>query len=972
MTVAGTLDLEGQKSAELKGVMTVTGTINVGDGASADFAEGSTIAAGGNLNVEGTVSGTITNSGTITIDSEYEQTAGFTVNIRDGGVVNLDNVVGTITIDDTGMKFKKEGADKPIENPTVIELSNIAGVTVSDSLYTYNDEDGVRHGEGVMVISGAADVATNEDDTLADTNDAQITVNSGVLNIAEGATLSMTEDAKITVGYNNSTAEFIVAGTLTNTNKDAKDNIVAETNAEITVTGLIQSVPAIKGTVNAALYVDETVDPEINNYTTLEKAIAAGATDIDVLGEITVEEDVTIPVGTTVTSTGAIVNIDEDVTMTVAADDTGSAKFKNGTVNVDGTMVVQNLRKSNVVENSVISDVSTKDGVSATYTNIYNALAAAQEGDTVTITKGGDGIVELDKNLTIPAGVTLEIPDQKEINVNAGVTVTVDGTLSFEDGKYTMDAKDDTANKAAAKTANKAAAKTVVNGLLETSSTTDYRTGDSQIVGAYFMIDNLECIAPVAYAASVINDVESDVEIVGAVTAQDVEFDYTSDEGAEIIVKNGSSFTAGTITLSGIDIKVEEKSRVNATIAVADGSFVLKDVTASAGKTLVISDETVYENEVETHVATLAGDVTNAVDADNKTLDGKVTANGTVAIGAANFGAAVAAGVDFEVAEGATATVNGASAAFNGKTVVNGNLVVDATGVQLNGVLVVYGTVSATEDGSATANAQVRVGYDNKGGYVDGIAVGDVSGLALGNAGVAIVTPGSTFTAVQDEAEDMLSTEYYIEDALWMTAYASGTNASENIPNLKAIIENAYFEAWQNSKKTAIVDASDKPVAGATIGADKFQQVYADIDYNIYTVEVIADEGIGTVYLDGKVMTKFSNTFGLYEGGKEVELAAGEHEISFILKNSFAGDVKMYVNGEEVSGYTFTLQGTADDNKSPVVYTINLVGVEPTTPVTPSGDSGSDGMGLTDYLLIILVVLIVIMAIMVAMRLMRS
>ena len=969
MTVSGTLDLEGAEAASINGKMTVSGIVNIGEGSSATLSDDSTIAAGGNLNVEGTVSGTVVNSGTITIDSE-DSIIGFTVYMMDASTLNLDNAVGTVTVDDSKMQYKVSGVDTTIKNVSSATFENVSGIVVTDSLTIKNEDlnnDGVneRNGYGNLSINGNADVATNADDSL---ELATITVVSGTVNVAEGSTLSMTDKTKITVesGTADKPTQLIVAGTLTNTNKDAKQNIVAESNAEITVTGLIQSVYKIEGTVNAAMYEDDTVDPEIYNYTTLEKAIAAGATNIDVLGEITVEEDVTIPVGTTVTSTGAIVNIDEEATLTVAADDTGSAKFKNGTVNVDGTMVVQNLRKSSVVEDDVISDVATKDGVSATYTNIYNALASAQDGDTVTITKGGDGIVELDKNLTIPAGVTLEIPAEKTIKTLAGVTVTVDGTLSFEDGDYEMEGK----------TGNKDAAKTIVNGLLETDSTADYRIKDAdnnQIVGAYFMVDGLECIAPVAYAASVINDVESDVEIVGDVTAQDVEFNYTTDEGFKIVVNSESSLTAGTITLSGIDFQFV--GEVDATIAVANGSFTLKDVVGDSTTPAVISDETVFdENNNESHIATLSGTVANAVNADDKPLDGKVTANGTVAIGVSTIG------VDFEVAEGATATVNGDNADFNDKVMVNGNLVIDATNVTLDGTTVVYGTVSVEEDASATAK-RIFIGFDQDAdneNLVINIGSGTVSGVTLGSAGVAIVTPESAFTPVQTQSENIVSTEYYIDDALWMTAYAA--DKSTPIENLNAQIDNAEFIAWENADGDAIVESGTYK----NIGSTGFEKIYADIEYDIYMVYVTADEGIGTVYIDGKVMTNVtllgSNVFVLMEGGEPVALAAGEHEISYVLKNNFSGTVKMYVNGTEDSDMTFTLEGnleagksTQDADPSYVNYTINLVGVEPTAPVTPSGDSGSDdGMGLTDYLLIILVILIVVMAIIVALRLMRS
>ena len=962
MTVSGTLDLEGADAASINGKMTVSGIVNIGEGSSATLSDDSTIAAGGNLNVEGTVSGTVVNAGTITIDSE-DSISGFTVYMMDASTLNLDNAVGTVTVDDSKMQYKVSGVDTTIKNVSSATFENVSGIVVTDSLTIKNEDlnnDGVneRNGYGNLSISGNADTATNAIDSLTQ---SFITVTGGTVNVAEGATLDLSVETQLTV---NAKTELAVAGTITNV--DNKTVMEISNAGDITVTGLIQSSKQINnsgdGVVNAAMYEDKEND--IYNYTTLAKAIAAGATDITVTGEITVDEDVTIPVGTTVTSTGAIVNIDDEATLTVAADDTGSAKFKNGTVNVDGTMVVQNLRKSSVVEDDVISDVATKDGVSATYTNIYNALAAAQDGDTVTITKGGNGIVELDKNLTIPAGVTLEIPAEKTVKALAGVTVTVDGTLSFEDGDYEMEGK----------TGNKDAAKTIVNGLLETDSTADYRIKDAdnnQIVGAYFMVDGLECIAPVAYAASVINDVESDVEIIGDVTAQDVEFNYTADEGFKIVVISGSSLTAGTITLSGIDFQFV--GEVDATIAVSNGSFTLKDVVGDSTTPVVISDETVFdENNNESHIATLSGTVANAVNADNKPLDGKVTANGTVAIGVSTIG------VDFEVAEGATATVNGDNADFNDKVMVNGNLVIDATNVTLDGTTVVYGTVSVEEDASATAK-RIFIGFDQDAdneNLVINIGSGTVSGVTLGSAGVAIVTPESAFTPVQTQSENIVSTEYYIDDALWMTAYAA--DKSTPIENLNAQIDNAEFIAWKNADGQGIysTDSSNKKVY-QNIGSTGFEQVYADIEYDIYMVYVTADEGIGTVYIDGKVMTNFtlmgSNVFVLMEGGEPVALAAGEHEISYVLKNNFSGTVKMYVNGTEDSDMTFTLEGNLEPNKTTVDYTINLIGVEPTAPVTPSGDSGSDdGMGLTDYLLIVLVVLIVIMAVIVAIRLMRS
>ena len=138
----------------------------------------------------------------------------------------------------------------------------------------------------------------------------------------------------------------------------------------------------------------------------------------------------------------------------------------------------------------------------------------------------------------------------------------------------------------------------------------------------------------------------------------------------------------------------------------------------------------------------------------------------------------------------------------------------------------------------------------------------------------------------------------------------------------------------------------------------------AAIDYNIYTVNIVADNGIGTVAIDGIVLQKNGNTFSASK------LVAGEHTLSYELKNGYEGIVKMTVDGKAVDGYKFTLSGTDAED---LVVDINLSG---TTQIeySTATDSGEDdgGMTLVEILLIVLVVLVVILAIIVALRMMRS
>ena len=74
------------------------------------------------------------------------------------------------------------------------------------------------------------------------------------------------------------------------------------------------------------------------------------------------------------------------------------------------------------------------------------------------------------------------------------------------------------------------------------------------------------------------------------------------------------------------------------------------------------------------------------------------------------------------------------------------------------------------------------------------------------------------------------------------------------------------------------------------------------------------------------------------------------------------------MNGQTVTGDTFTLSGTPEADNNTVEVTITVSG----TAVADTVVVEEDGMGVTDYLLIILVVLVIVLAIVVVMRMMRS
>ena len=205
----------------------------------------------------------------------------------------------------------------------------------------------------------------------------------------------------------------------------------------------------------------------------------------------------------------------------------------------------------------------------------------------------------------------------------------------------------------------------------------------------------------------------------------------------------------------------------------------------------------------------------------------------------------------------------------------------------------------------------------------------------------------------------MNSAEFSVEGAVWFTVYSD----SEAVGVTKAPINDGYFLGWATEQDGDVVynDKSDVAWTAMPLKADGVTY-YSVGDYDIYTVTVVADDGVGAIYIGGVVLQKTGNTFVTM-----FPLTAGVKEISVVAKSGFNAD-NVEITGTGVSGNNLTLSGTT--NTDIVLYVTGTEAVTGQgTVVTVSGD---DGMGLTDYLLIILVVLVVVMAILVATRLMRS
>ena len=228
-------------------------------------------------------------------------------------------------------------------------------------------------------------------------------------------------DSNLNVLFDAST-NLYVAGNMNITDADS----AKFQGGNVFVTGMIVSVDEISGAkVNAAMYNALVGTQKTYYYTTLDKAIegasSANVNRIEVLNQVTLDVDATVPSGITVyVNTGSELLIDE-VTLTVA----DGGKINNrGTIDVDGTLYVT-IEKTGISGNGTIeSDVVSRGEQDVRYTTLANAIAAAGS-EEVTITLNGN--VRITSDLTIPSNITVDT-NGKGFNVY-GAKLTVDGTL---------------------------------------------------------------------------------------------------------------------------------------------------------------------------------------------------------------------------------------------------------------------------------------------------------------------------------------------------------------------------------------------------------------------------------------------------------------------------------------------------------------------------------------------------------------
>ena len=961
---------------------------------------------GGALNISGQMDiSAINNKGTITLDEA--KIAGDSRSViymaADGAVVDIVSFSSNgqaLYITDNGLNAGKDQDRKDviigeydgtkvnnINISGMIEDMGIEGFTVTESV-TSKTVDKKTVYTNTMYISGAVDVYDDRDDTTSTVNSYPVIELNGQSGIAVAADETLSIGENVTLQING--GKLTVDGTV-----DAVDGTLKPkantTTGDIFVNGTVMtSDKSAESVMNAFHYtVDRTTSTDkYEVYTNFANALS-NSQNIDFLGDVEILESATIPADTTVkAASGATLAIGstDDRTVIVTVANGGTLRDARGGITVYGSLVFENNAKDNRNNGTINCDVTIDETPRMTYTNIYTALNV--DSGTVTIRQGAT--VFLNDDIEVKSGVTLVIPANTNLYMDNGVVMTVNGTVETSGTIASMIPNPD--ETAAATTPyvpgygfepvadgeDRDPAVIVVNGAFKSMTPTDYDA--YYIPGAYYQIIDTEgawyWITPVESVAAVAANAENGISIYGEVIVSDVAFTGTEDKTVVVTIMNGAEVSAGSITLSRATIGFEEDGTGAFTGTIGSAAGTIEFVNAT-GFTV---EDTVDVDDVET--TSLTGTAKKAV---NDGADPTVTvATGSIVVdGVLNVNE-----VAFTIASGATVTVTGNGAelttegdAENDKLSVDGTLVATENGMVDVGTLTVRGTFNVLpadrDNGIDAGKMDVQTLYvgiaqdkDNANAYGDSSAA-SVTVDVTSRPGTIVVSAESTITGKL--IEGMNSTEFFVEDALWITVYVTDNDSGIYNNYIPADLAECKFMGWNDADGKLI----DGKTTGAYIGADKYKQVYANVDYNVYGVVITLDNTVGSVAIDGQMLIYQSGVGYVLPNGQK--LTAGQHNVSYTLAANYEGTPVLSSQNVSVSGMTFTLSGDFEDQNiagtdKTIQYYLSLGGatLSDNTVIIEGGNGGNGELGLTDYLLIVLVILIVIMAIIVAMRLMRS
>ncbi len=997
-----------------------------------DVEKGLTIEAGGSITVSSEMTITkINNKGTVNLVDAILTGPSTIYQVADGAVVNIDSVTGGKNIDtkgidlrvtDVGLVFETDKdtkvddavTDKVDDNAfsaKILPEKGFGGIVITESVVTETVNKEKQY-SNYMYLSGDIEAidesdkpsfcfsvrgdGRNDGGLIIGAEDS-LTLGKGVTMMINGTANTTDKNDKVSVLYIDGTFTAVEDPAYTDsaTKHTSVEYYASAGNMEVYVSGMATTDgEEIAAYINAFHY-ETTGTDGANYYTTLATALA-NATQIDYYGDVEVLESVTVPSGVRITATSdATMTVGDadnrDVVLTVA----DGGIIRNGDITVNGTLVFEKNKDGNK-GNNITSDVQIDENPKMTYTNVYTALNNATTGK-VEIRQDAD--VVLNSDIEVKEGVTLVIPDSATVTMYNGVTLTVNGTVEnsgdivndmpMENGKYVVGEEPAGFNPMDGDETNTDAAKIVVNGAFKSMDYTAYEATTGQvgyyIPGAYYQIIDTEgswyWITPVEDAAAVAADVDDGIAIYGEVTVGDVTFAGSTEEGADPVgITVNGKLTAGTITLDNATFTVPATAgQYDGTVSTAVGSVAFVNVRYIAVADTVDADD----NEIMVLAGTPAKADLKGADTTVTVATGNVTVISSLTIETYDESTNTDGLKSFTIADAATVTVMDASGTQGelkaDNLTVNGTLVaIDGGNVNVTGTLTVRGTFTVAEKtddntaGTASVNKLlIGIAVNDDGEYGDASAAA-VNADNIDKLASVVMSAESTFSGKQ--VESMKPTEFYLEDTLWITAYA-GTDADTIV---KAAAdkdsEPTYYFQPADMTESMFVAWNDKDGKAITTSTKvgEVDAVYADIQYDVYQVYVTLDNTVGSVAIDGQMLIWTEKGYAL---PNDMKLTAGQHTVSYTLAANYEGTPVLSSQNVTVSGLTFTLSGDFEDaNGTPINYYLSLGGatLSDNTVIIEGGNGGNGELGLTDYLLIILVILIVVMAIIVAMRLMRS
>ena len=855
----------------------------------------------------------VSNAGALVIDG--------VVNLSATTQITITDKAATVTINELALpkdgfdlefinKVKTDGTNSVVFEDTFVndeDWNIISGLVIS----TYNVPSAGNSDYSYFIIGGNASAATK---SYGEIDGNYILSVSGKTFIGD-----LTMQEKFKLAGSAGTDNLIVKGTFVM----VSGNTEIGAAESITVDGLVIANKAqMSGPeINATMYMVNENFNKIYYYTTFANAISmateAGVNEVTAMGNNSIKTEVTIPAPMKVKNQGAM-KITEDGEVIVAY----GAELNNGaTITVDGTLYVENARTGltgATTATSIIADVKVVGTTDLMFTNLYAALDAAEAGDVVVITKDS-GAVELTRNTTIKAGVTLDT-NEKELSTynntdEKNYKLTVNGTLvlyaAADFGSY-----DDV----------------TLNGYIVSDDQRTYNT--TGLTGAYFATE----VANVDYyyiaGINNIGDITAygvtSVGVYGKISAGDLAF-------------AGTDAGAATVTFND-DVEITSITATNAKVVFAHGTQVNTKVTDGAS------------------TATLAGAVPSTANTDKLTIaiGDDFTVSGKFAKGTEKTHSFAVAG------EAVIGELSAYDLKITGAATTTGK-----KAIELDNALVVTGTFTIGEKESLEAK------YANVTGTLTSVGDSEITNVTIGSSSKAIAAAASvtgevTATAVilyagntVDPAivEDMKYNNFYIDGKLWFTVYSNG-----NVVLAKTLVpvENAIVNYNWSKGNVSIIGAGDDigKITGNVTPDNDATKYDISVKYDIYNVTIKTDAGVKAVFINGIVMKSPASGDNLFELRA---MEAGTYKVTYTLINGYEGTAQLYTaDGTILKDNSFVLSGTTDLN-----VLLQLSGTEQIVTPEPSPVEQNEWT-ITTILLVILVILIAVMAVIVALRLNRS